>query len=83
MAQLKTQISAMSKAYNGSIGLEDLAQSISSGLWSLNPINWLHWIIVIAVATGIIFLFLLVLPFILRLVFYSISTAKEIFTSFN
>lgn len=42
MAQLQAQISAVSKAHVESISIEDLTQSISSGLWSLNPVSWLH-----------------------------------------
>ena len=42
MAQLQAQISAVSKAHVESISIEDLAQSFSSGLWSLNPVSWLH-----------------------------------------
>ena len=42
MAQLKTQISAMSKAHDGFTDLEGLAQSISSSLRPLNPVSWLH-----------------------------------------
>ena len=79
MAQLQTQIIAMSKAYDGSTNLEDLAQSISLGLQSLNPISWLHWIIVITMATGITLLLLLILPFIFRLVFSSISAKRDIY----
>ena len=42
MAQLQAQISAVNKAHVESISIEDLAQSFSSGLWSLNPVSWLH-----------------------------------------
>ena len=77
MAQLKTQIAVMSKAQDGSVNLEDLAQAFSSGLKSLNPVTWLHWIVVVAVAAGVIFLFLLILPIIFKLVFSSISAAKR------
>ena len=42
MAQLQAQISTVSKAHVESISIEDLTQSISSGLWSLNPVSWLH-----------------------------------------
>lgn len=42
MAQLQAQISAMSKAHVESTDIEDLAQCISFGLWSLNPVSWLH-----------------------------------------
>ena len=77
MAQLKTQISAMSKAHDGFTDLEGLAQSISSSLWSLNPVSCLHWITIVAVAIGITILLLLILPLIFRLIFSSISTAKR------
>ena len=79
MAQLQTQISAMSKACDGSTNLEDLAQSISLGLQSLNPIIWLHQIIVITKDTGIILLLLLILPFIFRLVFSSVTAKRDIY----
>lgn len=62
IAQLQAQISAMSRAQVESPDIEDLSQSISFGLWSLNPISWLHWIIVVTVATGIILLLLLIFP---------------------
>ena len=77
MAQLQAQISAVSKAHVESISIEDLTQSISSGLWSLNPVSWLHWIIVVAVPTGIIILLLLTFPIIFRLVFSFPSTANR------
>lgn len=82
MAQLQTQISARSKAHDESIGLEDLAQSISSGLQSLHPVSWLHWMIVVAVVTGILLL-LLMFPLIFRLAFTPFPLPKEIFMSFN
>lgn len=63
MAQLQAQISARSKAQVECTGIEDLAQSVSSVLLSLNMVSWLHWIVVIAMATGIILLLLLLLIF--------------------
>ena len=76
MAQLKAQISTMSKAHVEYAGIEDLDQFISLGLQSLNPVSWLHWINIVALATNIIML-LLIFPVIFQIILSSISTVKR------
>ena len=74
MLDLQQQIMDISKAHIDSKGLEGLARSIKSGLSSLNPDNWLHFLISIIVIGGMVMLLILFLPVIIR------SLTKALYT---
>ena len=77
MEQLKAEISDISRSHLDTWNIE-LARDLKNNLSALNPLDWVQYIILLAIITGIILLVIIVFPPIFRVLLRSVATMPRV-----
>ena len=62
----KAEISDISKSHLDTWNIDELARDLKNNLSALNPLDWVQYIILLAIIIGIILLVIIVFPLIFR-----------------
>jgi hypothetical protein len=73
----KAEISDISKSHLDTWNIDVLARDLKNNLSTLNPLDWIKYIILLAIIIGIIFLVIIVFPFIFRVLLRSVAMTKR------
>ena len=73
----KAEISDISKSHLDTWNIDELARDLKNNLSALNPLDWVQYIILLAIIIGIILLVIIVFPLIFRVLLRSVATMKQ------
>ena len=73
----KAEISDISKSHLDTWNIDVLARDLKNNLSTLNPLDWIKYIILLAIIIGIIFLVIIVFPFIFRVLLRSVAMTRQ------
>jgi hypothetical protein len=77
MEQLKAEISDISRSHLDTWNIDELARDLKYNLSALNPLDWIQYIILLAIIIGIIFYFVIVVfPLIFRVLLRSVAMTR-------
>jgi hypothetical protein len=76
MEQLKAEISNISRSHLETGKIDELARDLKNNLSAWNPLDWVQYIILLAIITGIILLVIIVFLLIFRILLRSVATTK-------
>ena len=69
-------ISDISRSHLDTWNIDELARDLKNNLSALNPLDWVQYIIVLAIIIGIILLVIIVFTLIFRVFLRSVATTK-------
>ena len=72
----KTEISDISKSHLDTWNIDELARDLKNNLSALNPLDWVQYIILLAIIIGIILLVIVVFPLIFRVLLRSVAMTR-------
>jgi uncharacterized membrane protein len=77
MEQLKAEISDISRRHLDTWNIDELARDLKNNLTALNPLDWIQYIILLAIIIGIILLVIVVFPLIFRVLLRSVAMTRR------
>ena len=72
-----TEISDISRSHLDTWNIDELARDLKNNLSALNPLDWVQYIILLAIIIGIILLVIIVFPLIFRVLLRSVTTTRR------
>ena len=72
----KAEISDISKSHLDTWNIDELARDLKNNLSALNPLDWVQYIILLAIIIGIILLVIIVFTLIFRVLLRSVAMMK-------
>ena len=72
----KAEISDISNSHLDTWNIDELARDLKNNLSALNPLDWVQYIILLAIIIGIILLVIIVFPLIFRVLLRSVAMTK-------
>ena len=76
MEQLKAEISDIRRSHLDTWNIDELASDLKNNLSVLNPLDWVQYIILLAIIIGIILLVIVVFPLIFRVLLRSVARTR-------
>ena len=73
----KAEISDISNSHLDTWNIDELARDLKNNLSALNPLDWIPYIILLAIIIGIILLVIIVFPLIFRALLRSVATMRR------
>ena len=73
----KAEISDISKSHLDTWNIDELARDLKNNLSTLNPLDWVQYIILLVIIFGITLLVIIVFPLIFRVLLRSVATTRR------
>jgi hypothetical protein len=77
MEQLKAEISDINRSHLDAWNIDELARDFKNNLSALNPLNWVQYVILLAIIIVIILLIIIVFPLIFKVLLRSVAMTRQ------